>query len=905
MGILRFFFGRLRDCFRRRSLEKELSQDIELHLEELERKYLDRGCSPEEARLAARRDFGNVTRVREDFHEQAGFPFFESLLRDLSLAFRGLSKRPVFSIGVLLILSIGLGITATVRGLTEAILLRPLPVANAAQLQLVLNPDGRPARLSRGSVERITTELGSEHVAAFSGETSFIVRIGDKPAFGASSQLVNGAFFKVLGVGIEAGRSLTSEDEQAQAPASAVVSHTWATKYFGSPQAALGQTVLVNQLHVTIVGVLPESFTSVTVGQRVHLWLPASLQLALGFQGNCDLFMASDRPNNPDWNHEERCSWLQVFLRPPSSLSVEGLTPLVLHAYQLQGEDTAKAVQDPGDRDRLLHRSFMVKPAPGGYSSFREDYRTTNALLSSFVGVFLTLACANVSGLLLVRGLSRQREIGVRIALGAKRWRICLLLGSEALLLSVGGALLGLLLAYWLIPLSGALLAPGKFLPGLALNFSLFAQTAGLALLIALACSFLPVFFLAGLQPQHAISGRGGLGHAPLALGRGLVVLQLCLAVLLTALAASLGNSLSRALAEDPGFERERVLTASFELKGAGYKEEDGNRVRLHLEEAILRIPGVESVAFATDGLVSGSQSSSRFFPRGKDIKTSQGFFQNDAVSPGYFATTGMILRKGRDFNEGDREGSRSVAIVSLAFSRQVFGVDDPVGCTLGFGPTPNSSDLNIVGVVSDARVNGLHAPPPAMVFIPCTQWARAMLRYVMVKSHGPSKDLPLRLKEAVSKAEPGLVFTDWVTLSDRLIGEVQSERSSSRLAYAFAGAALLLAATGMGALAAYVVTQRGREFAVRMAIGASPSLIRKGILIESIRLGIFGCVLGLSAVWMANLLPALSSRLPGRLDFPACACASAFCLVATLLAGWGPARKASRTDPLQLLKSE
>lgn len=906
MITLRSFFARLRDFFRRDRMEAGLREDLEFHLSELESRFLAQGMSPEDAKAAARRELGNLTRVQEDFHEQAGFPVLEEFARDFAVAFRGLAKRPVFSLGIVLILALGLGIAATVQGLASAIFSKPLPVNRPEEIHLVVNPDSKPALLSRGTANRLAEDFGADKVAIYSSNSRVVVRIGGKSAFNSACELVNGGFFSVLGVGAQAGRMLQPDDESSPDKAKViVVSHGWALRNFGSPEKAVDKEVQINRTIARIVGVAPESFGGILVGRQTDLWMPAAVQPAIEFSSDSRSNTSSDRPNDNNWNREERVSWVYAFIRLRSGADLTAAATRVVHAYHIQGEDLAKALGDSAAQEQARKRTFGVLPAPAGYSSFRKEYQSTNAALTAFVGVFLLLASANVSGLLLVRGLSRQREIGVRLALGAKRWRIFFLLGMESLILSLGGALCGLLLASWLLPASAALLVPNQKLGALGIDLGLFGAITLLALFIALLCSLLPSYFLTRLQPQDAILGNGRLGRSPAAAGRGLVVLQLASAVVLLAMAVALGDNLARTLAMDPGFSSTRVLASDFDPGAGGYGSDELPQLKQRLEESLLAVPQVESVTFALAGLASGSRSQSGFYFRGEDARVRSASIQNEAVPPGFFKTAGIMLRSGRDFDGTDKEGAPITAIVSLSLARRIFGTDDVVGRRFGFGPEPAPDDCVIVGVVGDARINGLREEAPDMVYFSQTQWPRFLPGSVHVRLRGPSPGVEKTLQEVVGRIEPGLVFSRWETIDERLANELVGARGASRMSYALAFAALLLAATGMGALTAYLVTQRSREFAVRMAVGADPVHIRRGVVTDCLRLGVMGIVLGLLLAWGFHALPAIASRLPSTPGLVSSSIAALLCFGAIAFAGWLPAMRAAKTDPLQLLKSD
>jgi len=905
VSALRGLASRLRDLFRRRGLEAQLEEDLRFHREELEAEFRAKGMKPEEAVMAARRELGNELRIREDFHEQAGVPVLEEFANDTVLAIRSLSRRPGFTFGVVLVLGLGLGLALIMQGMSDVILRSPLPVSHPEELHLVSDARGQPMRVGRGTHGRLEQNLGVGTIAGFSSPTATLLKVGSAQAELTSTQMVTGGFFQTLGVQALAGRLIQASDDQIGHGGSVlVVSHSLAVKVFGSAEAALGRQVLVNQVPLEIVGVLKPEFLGVSLGRRTNLWVPASLQPSLRIQTNADKFNSSDRPNSEDWNREERIFWLNLFVRLPGAISARQAAERAREAFRPQAEDTALMLQDPEDRRRLLERPFQVLPAPGGYSGLREDYRNKDLLFRIFVVVLLILTCANVSGLLLVRGLSRQREIGVRLALGARRWRICMLIGVEALLLSGLGALLALVFAYWGIPGAAQMLAPGQIFTGLGLSWTLVGLLAGLVLFMALGCSFLPAWFLTGLQPQHAISGRDELAQAPLRVGKFLVAIQLCMAVILLGLALSLGARLREMLTRDSGVRAGEVLSIAINPPAGEDEAEKSLPRNQRLAEALKAMPGVADVAFACNGMGGGSISRSGVFARGEPVETGHGSFQGDIVSENYIRCTGLRLVAGRDFSELDSMGSMRVAIVSQRFAREVFGMADPLGRKFGFGSNPDETDFTIIGVVADAYINGLQEKQPSIFLIPHRQWTRVIAAdQILVRTDRPTSDLPTQLARRLQQLEPNATFTNCRQLDEMLAAGLRNERVATLLNVFFAAAALILAGSGMAALAAYLVAQRRREFAIRLALGAPQRSIWSGVVVEVLKLGLLGSLVGLCLAWGLQSVPALASRLPSALRLGPSLLAGLLCLLAVLLATWSSAHRASRTDPLSLLR--
>jgi predicted permease len=901
---MRALLARFRDLFRRRTLDRAFDEEMSFHLAELEGQHLARGASPEEARNAAMREFGNVLRAREDLRSQAGFPTWDELTNDLKYAWRGITRRLWLAGSVFVILALGLGAAATIYGLIDAVFLRPLPVPHPEELYAVVSPEpGVPDRLSRGTVRRLEAALPDRSVAAYGGGARCTVQFGAQAATRANARLVNGAFFATLGIAPAAGRLLAESDDVPGAPTNAAVaSYAWAQKNLATPDAAIGRKLVVNRNPVTIVGVLPAGFREVSVGQTTDFWFATSVQSGLRIHGNSSTSEGDDRPNDPDWNLEERISWLQILLRVRPGDPAPA--PALQRAWEPQRDDLILAHVDPREREQLRHLSWQLVSAPGGQSRLRNSFRSTGWLLSGIVGVMLVLVCMNVSGLLLVRSMSRHREIGVRLALGAGSFRVVRLGFLEAAILSAAGGMGGWLLAMWLLPAAVHLLAPGRDLD-VTLGLGSIVWMTGFALFSAFLSSLAPAMWISRVQPLSALSGNHGLGRAPLRLGRILVVVQFALAVALVALATALGGELQRSLAADPGFERDRVVTALFDATSAGYEAKAVFPLLERLRSSALNVPGVKAVSFSTDGILAGSQSLSGVYVRDPRARVQERHFQHDSVLPGYFGVVGMPLLMGRDFAESDQSGSLPVAVVSAAFAREVFGGRNPIGQSFGFDAQPTKDDRTIVGVVADVRVNGVREPAPPMFYTPAAQWSDAVPQYMAIRFEGPEAAVQENLRAVLARTEPGLVLAGWKTLKQRMTDDLSGDLATTRLAAIFGTCAVLLAGAGVAGSLGYLVVLRQRELALRMAIGAAPGLVFRSVLTDSLRLSALGCALGIAAVWLVPQLPAVKSILYGQPGVGPALLAAAIALATATVAGWIPARRAARIDPILLLKSE
>jgi predicted permease len=902
---MRRFFARFHDWCRRRSVVAAFDEEMRFHLEELAAEYQRRGLSEEAARTAARREFGNVIATRESLRAQAGCPPLEEIARDTSLAFRSLSRRPGMAFGVILVLALGLGAALALVVLVDAVFLRPLPVAAPAELYLVREPDGGPALFSAGTARRFAETLPEGcGVASHATPSRATVQRGAAPAEHAEVQLVEGRFFSVLGLQPLVGRLLVPGDDAVGAPASvAVVGESWARERFGTPLAALGGEVRINRHPVTIVGVVPDRFAGLIIGGRVQLWLPAGLQPFVHAAGNAATFSSNDRPNDPDWNREERTSWMQLLVRVPGSANIPVL-PVLQAAARPAREDIARQIEDPEEQASLLRLNWELEPAKTGYSHLRASFGSTSQLLAGIIAALLLLTSANVSNLLLVRTLARHREMGVRLALGAGSWRVCRLALIEALVLAALGAIGAALLATWLAPLAASLLTPHAQLDLRIVAWRPLVVLSALAIIVSGLCAGAPSAWIARLDPLVALAGRAGATRSPLRLGRALVVVQVALAAAVVTVAVAITRELHRLLTTDPGFATHQVLTATFDPGSAGYQGDAALSLYDRIEDAVRRLPGVEAVGFSSNGILAGSHSRSRIYPRGEGALVRSGPYQSDSVRPGYFDAVGLTLLQGRVILASDTATTPRVAVVTEAFAREIFGEVDVIGRRFGYGATPDEQDWAVVGVVADARVNTVAGDPPPLFFIPVAQ-ASNDLRFLAIRFSGPPATLTHSLREVLAAMEPGLVWSRWQSLAERMAGNVRDRVAMSRLIWTLAGAALLLATLGVGVSLAHLVVLRRREIAIRIALGADRRRIRRQILLDASRIGAAGALLGLGLIVVLSRLPIPLGILDVLLDPWTFGIALMAGAGAAALGAWRPACQATRIDPQRWLAAE
>jgi len=347
------------------------------------------------------------------------------------------------------------------------------------------------------------------------------------------------------------------------------------------------------------------------------------------------------------------------------------------------------------------------------------------------------------------------------------------------------------------------------------------------------------------------------------------------------------------------------VLTAIFDASSAGYDSKSIPGLQARMREAALGLPEVQSIGFAASGLLAGSQSTSDIYIRDPGAKVQHEEFQHDGISPGYFGVVGVPLLRGRDLAESDKADAPLVAVISAAFARQVFGDRDPVGQSIGMDSKLGKEDRLIVGVVADVRMNGVREKVPPMFYTPLAQPLDADPHFLAVRFAGPGAAMQQNLQAALARVEPALVFTSWKTLQNRMEDDLGAEAATARLAEIFGGCAILLAGAGIAGSLGYLVVLRQRELALRMAVGASPGHVLRGVLTDSLRLGLIGTTLGVTVAWLVPMLPAVRAVLSTPPGLIPALVAALIALVTAVVAGFIPARRASRIDPILMLKSE
>ncbi|HKD83078.1 MAG TPA: ABC transporter permease [Candidatus Angelobacter sp.] len=827
-----------------------------------------------------------------------------TLIQDLRYALRMLRKNPAFTTVAVLTLALGIGANTAIFTLVNAVMLKMLPVKDPGQLVVVGDPidvhhqsqgDPRVDLFSHPLYRDLSSGNQVFSGMLASGEAHRLrVTTGDSKggiSANALGTLVSGNYFSVLGVNALYGRVLTADDDTAPGgnPV-AVVSYAFWTENLGQNPGAVGRTIRVNDTQFTIVGVAPAGFFGDTVGDQQEIWVPVTMQEQL-IPGR-------------KWLENYNASWLHCIARLRPGVSIEqAQANLNLLLQQLvNGPLGAKLNKD--DRENLRQAKIQVSGGGGGFSELRGDFQTPLYLLTGIVGLVLLIACVNVANLLLARAAGREREIAVRMAIGAAPWRVVRQLLTESVLLAFAGGLLGLLVAHWGTAALLTLSDNDKL--EAAPDLRVFLFTAAVCLLTGILFGLVPALrsrdvavvptLKAGVQLAGQAKGKWNWSRA-------MVSAQVTFSLLVLFAAGLLVRSVQNIRRVDLGYERDHLLIVSTDPISGGYHNERIAQFGSELSARFAAIPGVRGATYSKNGLFSGSESDTSlkvegYTGNGKDDPVAS----YDQVGADYFRTVGIPLLVGRDIDAQDTAASTKVAVINETMARMYLAGRNPIGRKLEV----NNQPVEIVGVARDARDHQIRAPIRPRFYVPATQLIAGNARiHFELRISGDGGAITKAVREQLKNFDanvPVYTVSPLNKLTERMIGQ---EILIARLSSFFAGLALLLAAIGLYGTLSYSVAGRTREIGVRMALGARRGSVLLMVLSEAGRLVIAGVLIGVPAAMLSSR--ALNSMLfgIGHNDPTSMALVIAILAGIALLASFIPARRATKVDPMVALRYE
>lgn len=887
---------RLRSLFRRRAAEAELDEELAFHLDHETEKLVRGGLAPDEARRRARLAIGGSSQIKEDVRDEWLWRWCRDLAQDARYAFRALRQSPTFTAVAVLSLALGIGANTAIFSILNAVIMKPLPVREPGQLAHLYRPGD-------DSYTNAIWEQIRDRQEVFSSAFAYSLNAFDLADGGerrpAKAIYASGDYFRTLGVPAAIGRVFTGNDDRRGSAPIAVLSYGFWQRAYGGDAHVPGRTIHLNGHPFEIVGVTPRGFFGMDVGDTFDVIVPLATEAV----------MDAEKPlldGRSYW-------WLTIIgcLKPGVTFSqtaahLSALSPAIFRAAM--DEDMPREF-----RDEFLKNRLNVKPA-AGMSQLRDQYGSSLAVLLGIAGLVLLIACVNIANLLLARAGARQREIAIRLAMGAGRGRLIRQLLTESVVLSLAGAACGAVLARWGGPAVVALISvqgQSLFLD-LSPDLRVLTFTIGAAILTGILFGLAPALKAtrsatseALKQSARSLTERRGRWS----LGRLLVVAQVALSLLLLVGAGLFVGTLRNLSHQDLGFRSDNILMVDPDLRPAHFSPERQALVTDELLTRMRAIPGVQAATRAAVTPISGAswQWNIKVDAAGDGKRDVHAYF--NLISPGYFETLKTPLLRGRDFSPADTKTSAHVAILNETAARQFLPGTDPVGKVYydaTFEHVRKEYTVQVVGVARDAKYRTLRDVPPATIYLPMAQNPNPMPMagtYELRFSGSPSA-IVSGVKDAVREVDPRISL-EFHFLSAQIGVAMMQERLVAILAGFFGVLALILASAGLYGVVAYGAVRRRSEMAIRLALGATRAGVLQLMLGDLAILLLIGVPLGLGAsLACAKLVRSmLFGVTPG--DPLTLACASGVLLLVAGIAGYLPARRAARLDPVVTLREE
>ncbi|HKW55993.1 MAG TPA: ABC transporter permease [Candidatus Acidoferrum sp.] len=943
-----------------RKQNRELDKEIQHHLRMAETDRAEKGASDRDAQAGARREFGNVGLAKELTRDAWGWRWLRDSFEDLRYGTRTLRKQTGFAIIAILTLALGIGANTAIFSFIDAALLKAIPVRDADQLVLLqwkahTNPKHRSmssygdCRMTRGQTGASGCSLSEPFFRevqkkddVFSSVAGFLSadRI-NLSGFGDASvvdraEFVTGTYFETLRIKPAMGRLIAREDDTPSAASVVVLSYRFWRSRFGGSKDALGKTILLNRVPFTIIGVAEESFDSLSPGNLYDMWLP----------------LATESRITVPWDNRDidAAYWRVVIVGRLKPETVVGTANAELTTL-FGNEATHGRGGLPMFREQD-QAAIVLQPLEQGLTGAREDAAPPLYALMLVVGLVLLIACANVAGLMLARATSRQREMAVRFALGASKWRILRQLLTESLMLSCLGGAVGILFASWCVAaiqnfLTSTTDGPLPFAATIDRRVLVF--TAIVAILTGVVFGLAPA--LRGLRVDLTPALKEGAGSSSqlsrakkgwFTAGNSLVIAQVALSIIVLAGAGLLLRTLQNLKSVNPGFDARNVLTFSLDPKLIGYKTSDADQLYATVKERVRQIPGVTSVSYSWRSLLGGGLWTTSFHlegaPKGEE---------KDAdvlpIGPDFFHTMRIPFLAGRDFgptdfaraemvsaaqqkkqeeraaklkagatsgnvDKGSSEDSPPTpAIVNRVFAQKYLSGIDPIGHIFGSDPgdpakgDEKSAGWEIAGVVGDAKYNDLRREVQPTIYIPNSG---GLVSFEIRTEAAPTKLVP-QIRAVVNQLDRNLPVFQIRTETEQIQHQIFAERLVARLSGFFGGLALLLACIGLYGLISYEVARRTREIGIRSALGAARRDVLRLVLTQGMRLAIVGAVVG-TALALVLTRYAKEMLFGVKAEDPLTFLSVLLLLFSvTLLACLIPARRATKVDPVVALRYE
>jgi predicted permease len=815
-----------------------------------------------------------------------------TLLKDLRFGARALWKSPGFTLVAVASLALGIGANTAIFSLVNTVLLRPLPARDPSRLVSVsvFGKDDSMLAFSYPTYKDFRDRSGDFLSGIFAERLGPMSLSRDGNNQRVWGYLVTGNYFDVLGVGAAKGRALTSDDDRAPlASPVAVLSHGSWVRRFGSDPSIIGRDIVLNGHTFRVVGVMPEGFSGAEVVYTPEVWIPMTMQEWI-------------EPGN-EWLERRATQNIFAVGRLKDGVTREQAEASLNMLAQRLGEEYPET--NEGQRIGLVPPGFIVPQLRGAVVGFA-------AVLMAAVALVLLIACVNLANLLLARASSRRKEIAIRLAMGAGRWRVVRQLLTESLLLSLAGGALGLLLAAWILDLVAAYRPPIE-IPvwiDLKVDVRVMVFTLAASVLTALLFGLAPALQAARADLVPALKDAGALtGRTRTRLRSALVVAQVMLSLVVLVAAGLVVRALGRLQTVSPGFEVERGLVASFDLGLQGYDSARGRDFERRLVERVRAIPGVRAASLTDLMPLSLNYSSNEVHVEGQQLGRGANapISMVSSIEQNYFKTMSVPLVAGRAFTDADREDSTRVVVVNETLARRFFPGSDPAQGALGRRISFQSDTgpwMEIVGVARDGKYWTIGEAPQLFIYSPLEQ-SYSQTATLVVRSEGDPRSLANSIREEVSKLDPSLPLFDVKTMEEHMGVSLFPARVAAALLGGFGLLALLLAAMGIYGVVSYSVAQRTRELGIRIALGARARDVLRLVAGRGMLLVTLGMAAGLAFALI------LTRFMEGVLYGVSATDALTFTLVVLLLAAVAllaclvPARRATKVDPMVALRHE
>ncbi|MSV28593.1 MAG: ABC transporter permease [Bryobacterales bacterium] len=915
------FCARLRALLHRRTKEDHLHDELQFHLDQEAEELQAGGISAEQARQVARRELGNATLVHEETRAVWTWIGLEQLIQDCRYGIRTLAANKTFSLLAILSLALGIGANTAIYSFMDWLLMRSLPVANPESL-VVLNwrapagssrdrvvhgmsgttwKDGQSGGTIAGIFPYPAFDLMRTHATTvFSSVFAYyptrrVNFMANGQAEMASGEFVSGGYFSGLAVVPSAGRLLGPADDQAGAPAVAVLSFAYSQKRFGHAAKAPGQSIAINDVPFTVAGVAPPGFFGVDPAAAPDFYLP--LHSGLLLKNDFDKALL-----------EQNYYWIEMMarLRPGVSL---GQAQAALGPLFHRWVDSTVA----NERERAKLPELQLREGAAGLDTLRRQYSKPLYVLLAMVALILVISCINIANLLLARATARRREIAVRLSIGAGRLRVIRQLLTESVLLSSLGGALGVVLAIWGIRALTVLLANGRedFTMSPGLNWHVLGVAAALAILTGILFGLAPAIASTRVDVVGALketrAGQAGRRSRRFSSSQMLVATQIGMSLVMLLAAGLFVRTLANLQSVELGFNRESVLLFRMNAKQAGHRDPAMQTFYADLQNRFRAIPGVQGATLTNSPLLGEGTMSGPLLPVG--VKELPGASPHILTAGSdFFATMKVPVLFGRGLGQRDQFSSPVAAVVSEAYVRKYFGGQNPIGQQISMtrqAPLLGDLTAQIVGIAGDVRYGTLKGEFRAIVYLPFDQpWPTGDVTYALRTSGDPLRYAGT-VREIVRQADPRVPVTDIKTQAAQIDQIMNQEILFARLCSAFAMLAVLIACVGLYGTMAYFVERRAGEIGIRMALGARRGDVIWMVLRHAVALGMAGLALGLPAAFVASRL--VESFLYGiePTDRVTVLVSVGMLLAALLLAGYVPARRASQIDPMTAVRGE